>query len=69
MWGMFLYTIHDEDPAEYEILEKKVKGQIWDSPFVDIERMPRVGSSIMFPRNPVVQKSVENYERLAYSTL
>ena len=58
---MFLCMLY-EDQDEYDSFQNKIKGQIWDSPLDDIELMPLIGSSMLFPQNNLAQKVITKYE-------
>ena len=43
------------------MLQDRIKGQVWDSPFVNIEQFAKVGGETVFPHNNIARKVAEKY--------
>ena len=57
IWGLFLCHVKNE-PSEYENLQWRLKGQLWDSPFLEGEKMPEVTSSLVFSESRPIAKAM-----------
>ena len=68
VWGTFLRYIKDQ-VGEYEALAGKIRGQVWDSPFFEAERIPEVGGSVLSPGNQAVQSMLKFYATWGFYNL